>query len=106
MMEFYQAYATYVDLMDLTESLMRSLATALTGGSSITYQGETYDFGPAFKRRSIEQAMAHANKLNSKKLRDVAYLRSVLDQEQYAYMPSWGAGQLQLALFADAVEPD
>jgi len=106
MMEFYQAYATYTDLMDLTESLMRSLATALTGGSSIVYQGETYDFGPAFKRLSIEQAITHANKLNTKKLRDVDYLRSVFDQQKLSYMPAWGAGKLQLTLFEHTVEAD
>jgi lysyl-tRNA synthetase class 2 len=106
MIEFYQAYATYTDLMDLTESLMRSLATALTGGSSIPYQGETYDFGPAFKRLSIEQAITHANKLNPKKLRDVDYLRSVFEQQKFSYMPAWGAGKLQLALFEHTVEAD
>ncbi|HEX2668535.1 MAG TPA: lysine--tRNA ligase [Gammaproteobacteria bacterium] len=106
MMEFYQAYATYVDLMDLTESLMRSLATALTGGNQIGYQGETYDFGPAFKRLSIEHAITHANKLDPKKLRDVNYLRSVFDQQRLSYMPAWGAGKLQLALFEHTVEAD
>jgi lysyl-tRNA synthetase class 2 len=106
MMEFYQAYATYNDLMDLTESLMRSLATALTGNTQITYQGDLYDFGPAFKRLSIEQAITHANKLNPKKLRDVAYLRSVFDQQKLSWMPAWGAGKLQLTLFEHTVEAD
>jgi lysyl-tRNA synthetase class 2 len=106
MMEFYQAYATYNDLMDLTESLMRSLATALTGTTQVTYQGDLYDFGPAFKRLSIEQAITHANKLNPKKLRDVEYLRSVFDQQKLSYMPAWGAGKLQLTLFEHTVEAD
>ena len=106
MMEFYQAYATYTDLMDLTESMLRSLATALTGGSSITYQGDMYDFGPAFRRLSIEQAITMANKLNPAKLREVDYLRSVFDNRKLSYMPAWGAGKLQLALFEHTVEAD
>ncbi|MGE5624820.1 MAG: lysine--tRNA ligase [Bacillota bacterium] len=106
MMEFYQAYSTYVDLMDLTESLMRSLATALKGNNQITYQGETYDFGSAFKRISVEQAITVANKLNASKIRDVAYLRSIFDQRKLSYMQSWGAGKLQFTLFEHTVEQD
>ena len=106
MMEFYQAYATYADLMNLTESLMRSLATALKGNTLVTYQGETYDFGTAFKRLSIEQAITVANRLNASKLRDVAYLHSVFDQRKLSYMPSWGAGRLQFTLFEHTVEHD
>ena len=106
MMEFYQAYATYVDLMDLTESLMRSLATALKGSNQVSYQGETYDFGSAFKRLSVEQAITVANKLNPAKLRDAAYLHSIFDQRKIPYMRSWGAGKLQFTLFEHTVEQD
>ena len=106
MMEFYQAYATYKDLMDLTESMLRSLATALTGGTTISYQGESYDFGSAFRRLSIEQAITMACKLNPNKLREVDYLRSVFDNRKLSYMPAWGAGKLQLVLFEHTVEAD
>ena len=45
MLEFYQAYATYEDLMDLTEELFGTIARALTGGTAITYQGAEIEFG-------------------------------------------------------------
>src|SRR5262249_7108446 len=106
MMEFYQAYATYKDLMDITESMLRSLATALTGGTQIVYQGETYDFGSAFKRLPIQQAITLANKLHPIKLRDVEYRRAAFDNRKLSYMPAWGAGKLQLALFEHTVEAD
>jgi len=106
MLEFYQAYATYVDLMDLTESLMRSLATALTGGSTITYQGEAYDFGPAFKRLSIEQAIIETNKLDKSKIRDVAYLQDACAKHKIPTKKFWGAGKLQFTLFEHTVEPN
>ena len=106
MMEFYQAYSTYVDLMDLTESLMRSLATALTGGSTITYQGEAYDFGPAFKRLSIEQAIVEANKLDKSKIRDAGYLQDACAKHKIPVKKSWGAGKLQFSLFEHTVEPN
>ena len=43
MLEFYQAYANYHDLMDLTESMLQTLARDLLGSSTLTYQGQTYD---------------------------------------------------------------
>ena len=106
MMEFYQAYATYMDLMDLTESLMRSLAEALNGKPQVTYQGETYDFGPAFKRLSIERSITETNGLDQGKLRDAAYLREICARHKIPVKPSWGAGKLQFALFEHTVEPN
>ena len=44
MLEFYQAYANYEDLMNLTEELLRSMAERILGKTKIEYQGETYDF--------------------------------------------------------------
>ncbi|HEV7166230.1 MAG TPA: lysine--tRNA ligase [Gammaproteobacteria bacterium] len=106
MMEFYQAYATYVDLMDLTENLMRSLAQALKGGTKIIYQGDTYDFGPAFKRLSIEQAITETNHLDKTRLRDAGYLRDMCARHKIPVKPSWGAGKLQFTLFEHTVEPN
>jgi lysyl-tRNA synthetase class 2 len=106
MMEFYQAYATYTDLMDITESLMRSLATALTGGSKITYQGEEYDFGATFRRLSVEQAITEACGLDKAKLRDVAYLQEACSKHKVPTKKSWGAGKLQFTLFEHTVEPN
>ncbi|MDO9142128.1 MAG: lysine--tRNA ligase, partial [Methylobacter sp.] len=45
MLEFYQAYAEYGDLMDLTEAMLRGVAVEVLGQTEITYQGEQYDFG-------------------------------------------------------------
>ncbi|HET7921881.1 MAG TPA: lysine--tRNA ligase, partial [Gammaproteobacteria bacterium] len=106
MLEFYQAYATYHDLMDLTENLMRSLAEALNGTSSVSYQGETFDFGPAFRRISVEQAIREANHLDEGKLRDAAYLRGICEKLKLSVKPSYGAGKLQLEIFEKTVEPN
>jgi len=55
MLEFYQAYATYEDLMNLTESLFRGLAEDVIGTSDIpTEDGEgTFDFAKPFARISL-----------------------------------------------------
>jgi lysyl-tRNA synthetase, class II len=45
MLEFYEAYADYHDLMDLTEDMLRRMATEVLGTTQIQYQGASYDFG-------------------------------------------------------------
>jgi lysyl-tRNA synthetase class 2 len=45
MLEFYQAYATYEDLMALTQELLSELAREICGSTQITYQGQTVDLG-------------------------------------------------------------
>ncbi len=106
MLEFYQAYATYNELMDLTESLMRSLAQALNGKANVSYQGETYDLAPAFRRLKLEDAIADANKLDRTKLRDTAYLRTHCEKLKLPVKPGYGAGKLQFEIFEKTVEPD
>ncbi|MDR2339615.1 MAG: lysine--tRNA ligase [Deltaproteobacteria bacterium] len=50
MMEFYQSYATYEDLMALTEEMLSKLAISILGSTSFDYQGQKIDFGPPFRR--------------------------------------------------------
>ena len=47
MLEFYQAYATYKDLMALTETLFGELAREIAGGEALTYQGQAVEPGVA-----------------------------------------------------------
>jgi lysyl-tRNA synthetase class 2 len=51
--EFYQAYATHEDLMQLTEELFHRLAVEVTGGPRFTFQGQEMDFTPPFPRVSL-----------------------------------------------------
>lgn len=56
--EFYQAYKTYEDFMDLSEQLLRELAIAIHGKASFSYQGIEIDFGKPFRRVPIAQLVA------------------------------------------------
>ncbi|MDE2234634.1 MAG: lysine--tRNA ligase [Gammaproteobacteria bacterium] len=106
MLEFYQAYATYLDLMDLTESLMRSLAQAMNGTAVINYQGQAYDFSAAFHRLKLEDAISEANNLERSGLRDPDYLRSVCHKLGLPVTAGSGAGKLQFEIFEKTVEPN
>lgn len=56
-MECYQAYADYHDMMRLVEQMLRLIALEVTGGTVVTYQGQQIDFGPDWPRLSLVQAI-------------------------------------------------
>lgn len=58
MLEFYQAYSTYEDLMALTEEMLSSLAQRVCGGTKVTYQGTELDFTPPWPRIPMKEALA------------------------------------------------
>ncbi|HXG53432.1 MAG TPA: lysine--tRNA ligase [candidate division Zixibacteria bacterium] len=58
MLEFYQAYATFEDLMTLTEELFSALAREVTGGARLTYEGREIDLTPPWERIAIPEAIA------------------------------------------------
>ena len=60
MVEFYQAYATYEDLMKLTEELIARLAQEVTGNLIVPYQGVEIDFRPPWPRVSMVGEVAKA----------------------------------------------
>ena len=57
MLEFYQAYATYLDLMDLTEELIPGLASAVNGSTTVVSDGVEIDLGVPFTRLSVRDAV-------------------------------------------------
>ncbi|MBM4200791.1 MAG: lysine--tRNA ligase [Gammaproteobacteria bacterium] len=61
MIEFYQAYADYRDLMNLTEEMLRGIATTLFGTTVIEHQGQEYDLGAPFRRLTVLESIAHYN---------------------------------------------
>ena len=50
MLEFYQAFGDYHDLMNLTEEMLRTLAETVLGSTDVAYQGDVFDFGKPFTR--------------------------------------------------------
>ena len=57
MLEFYQAYATYTDLMDLTEAMVGELAQQVNGSYKVTWDGVDIDLSPGWRRLSVRDAV-------------------------------------------------
>lgn len=57
LLELYQAYADYADVMELTENLIASLVKGITGTTELTYQGKSLNFEPPFERLKLNDAL-------------------------------------------------
>jgi lysyl-tRNA synthetase class 2 len=100
MLELYQAYADYRDLMDLVERMMRGAAEAVAGGLRFESQGRAYDLSLPFRRVTVaEVILEHNPGLEPARLRDVPYLRAACTRLGIPFKPGDGAGKLQIEIF-------
>ncbi|MEC9340416.1 MAG: lysine--tRNA ligase [Pseudomonadota bacterium] len=105
MLEFYQAYSDYRDLMDLTERLLRELVPGLVGDTRVSYQGTPLDFGQPFERLTVAEAVLRFNpSLTAADLADPKALRQAVTAVGADVSPSAGSGTLLLELFEKTAE--
>lgn len=106
MLEFYQAYADYHDLMNLTEEMLRGVAQDVLGATTVSYQGRRFDFGQTFARLTVKQAiLKHNPDINTADLDSVESLRRIASRLGMTFKDQDGTGKLQLAIFEKTAEP-
>jgi len=105
MLEFYQAYADYEDLMNLTEDLLRKLVTKITGGTTITYQEDEYDLGQAFTRMTVKESILHFNPdINATDLGSLESASAIAEKLGVHLEDGYGLGKVQIEIFEKTVE--
>jgi lysyl-tRNA synthetase class 2 len=105
MLEFYQAYADYNDLMDLTEEMLRTLAQDILGTMIITYQGEQYDFSKPFTRITVKDSILSFNpQLTSADLDTLEAARKAATDLRIPLKDNYGLGKIQIEIFEKIVE--
>ncbi len=115
MLEFYQAYADYNDLMDLTEDMLRQLATQVMGSTEVkstvknddgeVVQEKTYDFAKPFNRISVFDSILHFNPdITAQALADESGARQIAEHLDIPLKDIWGLGKVQIEIFEKTVE--
>jgi len=105
MIEFYQAYADYHDLMDLTEELFRELALLVKGETTVVYQGQELDFGQPFERLTVFDSILKFNpNITAEQLADLAQARAVAESLGVSLRDADGLGRVQIEIFEETVE--
>jgi lysyl-tRNA synthetase, class II len=105
MLEFYQAYADYHDLMNLTEELFRLIADNVLGSRQIHYQGEIYDVGQPFVRMSMFDSILHFNpNLKAGDISNLEAAKKTAHQLEIPLHDNYGLGKVQLEIFEKTVE--
>jgi len=105
MLEFYQAYADYHDLMDLTEQMLRALAQSVVAGTTVHYQGEDYDFAKPFARMTVAESIVHFNpEIMAADIETADAARRVAARLKIPLKDSYGLGKIQIEIFEKTVE--
>jgi len=105
MIEFYEAYADYRDLMNITEDLLRGLAEDLLGSPMVEYQGEQYDFGSPFARMTVTESILHFNTdITEEQINDIDAARKIAEAMGIPMKDSYGLGKVQIEIFEKTVE--
>jgi lysyl-tRNA synthetase class 2 len=105
MIEFYQAYATYEDLILLTEELFVALARELKGGLSWTYQGEMVDLTPPWQRIPFMQSLVEVGGVDPKVLDDPQGAMALARSLGADLRSTDGQGKALTKIFEQLVEP-
>ncbi len=105
MLEFYQAYARYQDLMDLTEDLFVKIAIEIRGSSKLSFQGSEYDFSKPFERLSVvDSVKKHCNIESDDAFSSVESLASLATDLNVDFDESWPKGKILMEIFDQKVE--
>jgi lysyl-tRNA synthetase class 2 len=78
MMECYQAYADYGDMMRLVEDLCREMCLAVNGATTATFQGQTIDFGPPWQRLPMADGIAERTGIDIARVTEIGPLHEAI----------------------------
>ncbi len=105
MLEFYQAYANYEDMMDFTEEMFCKVAMLLTGNEQITYQGNTIDMTRPWRRLKLVDALTAIGGVDPDLMNDKKRLIEFADSKGVVIAHTTRLGKVITKLFDTLVEP-
>jgi lysyl-tRNA synthetase, class II len=104
MLEFYQAYATYEDLMDLTEEMVSTMVQQLFGTTTVTYNEQEINFSRPWKRLSMEDALSEVGGFDLSIADDISKLRAFAEKAGLEGFGQAPRGKIITELFENMCE--
>lgn len=106
MLELYQAYASYNEVMDLTEDLLRNIAQQTLGQTDLVWEDRPIDLGPPFRRWRLDEAVQfHNPHIATLDLQDCNALAQHCERLKILVKSDYGWGKMLLEIFEKTVEP-
>ena len=105
MVEFYQAFCDYNDLMDLTEELIKNVAIESAGTLKLKYRGDDIDLEEKWQRFTMLEAISHYGKIDIDFNTGRKELESICKELDIEPQKEWGKGKLINEIFEAVVEP-
>lgn len=105
MLEFYQAYVDYHDLMDLTEKMFHQIAIDVLGSTVFSYQDIAFDFSKPFERITLKNAILKYNpSLQEADIDTLAAAKRTAEKLGIVLQQNEGLGKIQVEIFDKTVE--
>lgn len=105
MLEFYQAYSDFHDLMGLTEEMIRWVCNEVLGTTSVQYGDESYDLADPFPRMTMKESILHFNTgIVEEDLDTLEGARSLAEELCIPIESSYRLGKVQAEIFEKTVE--
>ncbi|MBV1907330.1 MAG: lysine--tRNA ligase [Pseudomonadales bacterium] len=104
MLEFYQAYSDYRDLITLTQDMIRHVCDAVLGTRIVEQDGITLDFSADFEELTVLESIQKFTEISAEELGEDSALREILRKRKVEVFEDWGLGRLQMEVFDEFVE--
>jgi lysyl-tRNA synthetase, class II len=106
MLELYQAFADYTDMMTLTEELVAACARDAIGVTLVESEAGRLDLTPPWPRRAMLELISEHAGVDVHPTQPVAELEAVCDRLEVPREPGWGPGKLVMEIYEKTVEPN
>lgn len=105
MLEFYLAYHTYEDLMNLTEELVEQVALDVNGTTTLSCEGKPVELARPWRRMALKDSLVEVAGMTPEEVEDAAALRQILARSRIPLKGKEPLGKLQTLAFEELVEP-
>jgi len=106
MLEFYWAYATYQDLMSLTEDMIGGIVKEIFDSHDVDYQGTTISFAPPWRRLTVKEATCEYGKFQKEDLESRESLENIAKKLGIKDIDKMGDGKLLMEIYEEVAEPN